>query len=213
GGRPIDAVPIDLVVHAGKERREFPTFNDALSAYVASLPLKATASEDATATLRHRIEQLREGLVSLREEAMAMEAKALFLYNHFPLFDELLKAVREGRELDHVQVKGIDKEHSTVAVAIGDFDALTLDYRKDLNDGDRYAHADVHGAPSVVVKEGAKAGDATMREACEFALAYSKAWPAGMTSGSAFWVLPEQVSKQAESGEFLPKGGFVVRGK
>jgi len=300
GGRPIDAVPIDLVVHAGKERREFPTFNDALSAYVASLPLKATASEDATATLRHRIEQLREGLVSLREEAMAMEAKALFLYNHFPLFDELLKAVREGRELDHVQVKGIDKEHSTVAVAIGDFDALTLDYRKDVNananalyearrealrkaerieetiasaeeeiraaqkkairaakrptrkptrrfwfeayrwtfssegflilggrdaktndslvrkhlkDGDRYAHADVHGAPSVVVKEGAKAGDATMREACEFALAYSKAWPAGMTSGSAFWVLPEQVSKQAESGEFLPKGGFVVRGK
>ena len=63
------------------------------------------------------------------------------------------------------------------------------------------------------VKEGSKAGEPTLREACEFALLYSKAWPAGLSSGSAFWVTPEQVSKQAESGEFLPRGGFVVRGK
>src|SRR5206468_3466056 len=92
-------------------------------------------------------------------------------------------------------------------------DAKTNDslVRKHLKEGDRYAHADVHGAPSVVVKEGSKAGEATLREACELALVYSKAWPAGLSSGSAFWVLPEQVSKQAESGEFLPRGGSVVR--
>src|SRR5439155_23985470 len=100
-------------------------------------------------------------------------------------------------------------------VLSGGRDAKTTDslVRKYLKEGDRYSHADVHGAPSVVVKEGSKAGDATLREACEFALAYSKAWPAGMTSGSAFWVLPEQVSKQAESGEFLPMREFLVRGE
>jgi hypothetical protein len=64
-----------------------------------------------------------------------------------------------------------------------------------------------------VVKEGSQAGEATLREACEFALVYSKAWSAGIASGSAYWVLPEQVSKQAESGEFLPRGAFVIRGK
>jgi hypothetical protein len=63
------------------------------------------------------------------------------------------------------------------------------------------------------VKEGSRATDVTLREACEFALAYSKAWSAGLASGSAYWVLPEQVSKQAESGEFLPRGAFVIRGK
>jgi hypothetical protein len=52
-----------------------------------------------------------------------------------------------------------------------------------------------------------------LREACEFALLYSKAWSAGLASGSAYWVLPEQVSKQAESGEFLPRGAFVIRGR
>ena len=300
GGKPIDAVPIDLLLHAGRERREFPTFNDAFSAYIASIAVEPAARDDATATLRHRVAQLKENIDSLRSEAMAAEAKALFLYNHFPLFEELLKAVREEKPFGEVQIKGVDKEKGTVTVAVGDFEAIELDYRKDVNananvlyearrealrkaeriveairaaedeirtaekkavraakrprvkptkrlwfeayrwclssegflilggrdaktndalvrkhlkEGDRYAHADVHGAPSVVVKDGAKAGEATLREACEFALIYSKAWPAGLSGGSAFWVLPEQVSKQAESGEFLPRGGFVVRGK
>ena len=94
-------------------------------------------------------------------------------------------------------------------------DARTNDQlvKKHLKEGDRYAHADLHGAPSTVVKEGSKAGEPTLQEACELALAYSKAWSAGIASGSAYWVLPEQVSKQAESGEFLPRGAFVIRGK
>src|SRR5207244_11068562 len=95
----------------------------------------------------------------------------------------------------------------------GGRDARTNDQlvKKHLKEGDRYAHADVHGAPSTVIKDGAKANDVTLREACEFALAYSKAWSSGLSSGSAYWVLPEQVSKQAESGEFLPRGAFVIR--
>src|SRR5437899_2382396 len=98
---------------------------------------------------------------------------------------------------------------------LGGRDARTNDQlvKKHLKEGDRYAHADVHGAPSTLIKEGARASDVTLREACEFALAYSKAWSAGLASGSAYWVLPEQVSKQAESGEFLPRGAFVSRGK
>lgn len=98
---------------------------------------------------------------------------------------------------------------------LGGRDARSNDQlvKKHLKDGDRYAHADVHGAPSTVVKEGSRASEATLREACEFALAYSKAWSAGLAGGSAYWVLPEQVSKQAESGEYLPRGAFVIRGK
>src|SRR2546422_356839 len=98
---------------------------------------------------------------------------------------------------------------------LGGRDARTNDQlvKKHLKEGDRYAHADVHGAPSTVAKDGAGATEVTLREACEFALAYSKAWSAGLASGSAYWVLPEQVSKQAESGEFLPRGAFIIRGK
>jgi len=100
-------------------------------------------------------------------------------------------------------------------LVIGGRDAKTNDavVKKHLKEGDRYAHADIHGAPSCVIKEGSKAGEATLREACAFSLCHSKAWSAGLASGSAYWVLPEQVSKQAESGEHLPRGAFMIRGK
>lgn len=84
--------------------------------------------------------------------------------------------------------------------------------RKHLEARDRYVHAEIPGAPSVVVKEGAEAGEATLREACRFALVHSKAWQLGLGSGSAYWVTPEQVSKTAQSGEYLRTGSFVIRG-
>jgi hypothetical protein len=55
--------------------------------------------------------------------------------------------------------------------------------------------------------------EVTLREAAIFSLAMSKAWNAGIGSGSAYWVTPEQVSKTPQSGEFLPRGAWVVRGK
>ncbi len=90
--------------------------------------------------------------------------------------------------------------------------------KKYLKAGDRYIHADVHGAPSCVVKAADAEGnelpisEKTLEEACQFALSYSKAWNQ-FAGGSAYWVNPEQVSKTPESGEYLPRGAFVIRGK
>ncbi len=300
-GHAVDATPVDLVQHAGAERQEFSTFNAALSHYLAVAEPAAAQVDEIASKYERRIAQQEETLKGLREDVVRLEAQALFLYGHYAVFDELLKAIREGKDPpENAQVKAVDRKERTVTVAIADFDAIVLAYEKDvtanaqalydrrreaqlklqrvqeaieatrkemetarkkavkvakrprlkgtkamwfdayrwtlssegflilggrdartndqlvkrhLKDGDRYAHADLHGAPSTVVKEGSQAGDATLREACEFALVYSKAWSAGLASGSAYWVLPEQVSKQAESGEFLPRGAFVIRGK
>ncbi len=94
-------------------------------------------------------------------------------------------------------------------------DAHTNDnvVKKHLKDGDLYAHADVHGAPSVIVKEGAKASEQELRESCQFALAQSKSWIAALSEGTAFWVYPDQVSKTPNPGEFVPRGAFIIRGK
>jgi hypothetical protein len=94
-------------------------------------------------------------------------------------------------------------------------DARTNDQvvKKHLTSADRYAHADVHGAPSVVIKEGSSATEDELAEACAFALAHSKAWNAGIREGSAYWVLPDQVSKTPEAGEFVPRGAFIIRGR
>jgi len=91
--------------------------------------------------------------------------------------------------------------------------------KKHLTAGDRYIHADVHGAPSIVVKATDPSGkpleisEGTLQEACHFAVCFSKAWSGMLGSGEAYWVTPEQVSTTAQSGEFVPRGGFMIRGK
>jgi predicted ribosome quality control (RQC) complex YloA/Tae2 family protein len=85
--------------------------------------------------------------------------------------------------------------------------------RKHLKDGDLYVHADIHGAPSCILKGGAAAEDDDRHQACAFAAIYSKAWTSGLGSVPAYWVTPDQVSRTPESGEYLPKGAFIVRGK
>ncbi|HLH85682.1 MAG TPA: NFACT RNA binding domain-containing protein, partial [Thermoplasmataceae archaeon] len=87
--------------------------------------------------------------------------------------------------------------------------------KKHLGQRDFYIHADVYGAPSTILKSSDKGtpSEISFREACQFAVSFSRAWAAGMTSASAYWVLPSQVSKTPESGEFVSTGSWIVRGK
>jgi predicted ribosome quality control (RQC) complex YloA/Tae2 family protein len=104
----------------------------------------------------------------------------------------------------------------TLIVAGRDAGTNDVVVKKYLKPGDRYAHADIHGAPSVVVKRSEGEGEvsqAALGEACAFAAMMSRAWASGSGDASAFWVTPEQVSKTPESGESLGRGAFVVRGK
>ncbi|AMM55029.1 ribosome rescue protein RqcH [Pyrococcus kukulkanii] len=100
-------------------------------------------------------------------------------------------------------------------LVIGGKDATTNEIvvKKYMNENDLYCHADIWGAPHVIVKNGQKAGDKTIFEACQFAVSMSRAWNEGLASGDAYWVYPNQVSKQAPAGEYLPKGAFMIYGK
>ena len=86
--------------------------------------------------------------------------------------------------------------------------------RRYLEDKDLYVHADVHGAPSAVIKTGGRDIDeGSIRQACAFALMHSKLWSSGTTAGDVYWVRADQVTKSPTSGEFIPTGAFVIRGK
>ena len=83
-------------------------------------------------------------------------------------------------------------------------------------------HTQMEGAPFTVIKIGnnKKLEELTdeereflLSETAKFAVSHSKAWKLGLGSADVYWVKPEQISKTAESGEYLKKGAFMVRGK
>ena len=85
--------------------------------------------------------------------------------------------------------------------------------KKYLEPNDIYLHADIHGASSTAIKlNGDDVNDNLLKESGEFAASFSSAWSMGFTSQDVFWVNPDQVTKTPESGEFLAKGSFVIRG-
>jgi len=86
--------------------------------------------------------------------------------------------------------------------------------RKHLKDDDIFLHADIHGAPATILKvEGSKPSSRDIEEAALLAAVYSKAWKLGLHVVDVFWVYGKQVSKSPPSGEYLPKGAFMVYGK
>ncbi len=86
--------------------------------------------------------------------------------------------------------------------------------KKYLEKRDIFFHTHVSGSPAVVIKtEGKEVPKTTLAEAAQFTVSYSGIWKSGQAGGDCYWVLPEQVSKTPESGEYVPKGAFVIRGK
>lgn len=93
--------------------------------------------------------------------------------------------------------------------------------KKYMESGDLFFHAQAHGAPVTILKatgpsEAARDVDIPERsreEAAQFAVSYSSVWKDGHYSGDVYMATPDQVSKTPESGEFIEKGSFVIRGE
>ncbi|WP_297065701.1 ribosome rescue protein RqcH [Thermococcus sp.] len=135
------------------------------------------------------------------------------------LIEEEMKKELNVRKIERRRKKWFEKFRWFISsegfLVLAGKDASTNEtlVKKHMTENDLYCHADVYGAPHVVIKEGQKAGEKTIFEACQFAVSMSRAWSQGLYSADAYWAYPEQVTKQAPSGEYLGKGAFMVYGK
>ncbi len=113
--------------------------------------------------------------------------------------------------------------------------------KKHLSNEDMYLHADLHGAPSCSLRssqgfaleerrpahlppdipayrlvdklEDTDLTKDKLQQAAVLALSWSRAWNGGGAHGTVYSVKPAQVSKSAQTGEFVGKGAFVIRGQ
>ncbi|WP_440957015.1 ribosome rescue protein RqcH [Methanosarcina sp. Mfa9] len=101
-------------------------------------------------------------------------------------------------------------------LVVGGRDADTNEdiFKKYMEKRDIVFHTQTPGAPLTVIKTGGKeVPETTLQETAQFAVSYSSLWKAGHFSGDCYWIKSEQVTKTPESGEYLKKGAFVIRGE
>ncbi|MFB6146930.1 MAG: ribosome rescue protein RqcH [Halobacteriaceae archaeon] len=191
---------------------------------------------DRLYTEAKEIEQKREGaeaaLAETREELAALRARK---ENWTPPDDDETADDGQGESRDWLAEPSIPVRqtehwyerfrwfHTTDGfLVIGGRDADDNEeiVEKYLEPHDRFLHAQAHGGPATVLKtadpsEPNRPTDvpaASMAQAATFAVSNSSVWKDGKYSGDVYAVDADQVSKTAESGEYLAKGGFAIRG-
>jgi len=117
--------------------------------------------------------------------------------------------------------KWFEKYHWTITsngfLIIGGKDIRSNDEiaKKRLQKNDLFFHADVQGAPyTILVRESSdlEITDEEIKVAAQLAASYSSAWKAGYGAIDVYYVPGENVGFTAPSGEYIPKGGIIVRG-
>ncbi len=134
------------------------------------------------------------------------------------------KQVRLVKEAQQPLVKRRKKEwyekfrwfHSSDGfLVIGGRDATTNEIivKKQMDPDDIIFHAEIVGAPFVLIKTERKTvPEQTINEAAQLAASYSRAWKELFSVVNVYWVNPDQVSKSPPSGQSLKKGAFMIRG-
>jgi len=74
-------------------------------------------------------------------------------------------------------------------------------------------HAEIHGSPFTILKGGVDADSDELIDAATITASYSNAWKHGLSYVPVYYVKPEQISKEAPSGQYLKKGSFMIYGE
>lgn len=101
-------------------------------------------------------------------------------------------------------------------LCVGGRDATTNEelVKRHMENDDLFFHTETPGAPVVLLKtEGRPVPERSLHEAAQFAAAYSSLWKHGFAEADCYSVAATQVSKTPESGEYIKKGSFIVRGR
>ncbi|MFO1534989.1 MAG: ribosome rescue protein RqcH [Thermoplasmatota archaeon] len=179
--------------------------------------LRLTVQENAEACYaaakkaRSRREGADKALQDARERLREVEERGLDAFGAAPA-----KVERVSRHFWFESYRWTVTPHGLVAVGGRNASQNDAVVKKYLRDGDRYVHAEIHGAPSIVVRpaEGTvpEIPPDDLRAACHFAVAASRAWRQG-GAATAYWVNASQVSKTPRSGEYVPRGAWIIHGK
>ncbi len=191
--------------------------------YEKTVDQNASEAFEKAKTARKKIERVKETIAEF--EKKAVKAKA----NEATEFDSSFKKLEHHKKLWFEKFKWTITSEGFLVIGGRDATTNEIIIKKHTQPGDLVFHTDMAGSPFVVIKKDSaqdvqgllgkdftpakEIGEASIQDAANFTLIHSRAWKQGLTSTDVFYVQPSQVTKEANAGESLSRGSFVIRGK
>ena len=178
-----------------KFESSIPKFSSLLFSRAKELERGAINIDKASEELRLRVEKLQNQTQKIHEKIQFSKLESKQWYERYRWF-----VTSDG----YLVIGGRDASSNSAII------------RKYMTDNDIIFHAEIHGSPFFLVKNvnnQEKQDSGYVEEAAQATVSFSRAWKDGLSSGDAYWVFPNQVKKGAPTGQFLPKGSFVIEGK
>ena len=186
---------VDLLNERIKLESNIPKFSSLLFSRAKELERGATNIDKASDELKSRIEKLQGQTQKIHEKIQFSTLESKQWYERYRWF-----LTTDGK----LVIGGRDASSNSAVI------------RKHMTENDIVFHAEIHGSPFFLVKDAKNRDNETpnyIDETAQATVSFSRAWKDGLSSGDAYWVFPNQVKKGAPTGQFLPKGSFVIEGK
>lgn len=178
-----------------KLESSIPKFSSQLFSRAKELERGAGNIDKASEELRSRIEKLQGQTQKIHEKIQFNALESKQWYERYRWF-----VTTDG----HLVIGGRDASSNSAVI------------RKHMTEDDIVFHAEIHGSPFFLIKNARNQDNENtnlIEETAQATVSFSRAWKDGLSSGDAYWVFPNQVKKGAPTGQFLPKGSFVIEGK
>ncbi len=123
--------------------------------------------------------------------------------------------IKKPKKKWYEKFRWFESSDGFLVIAGRDATSNEIVFKKYLESNDLAFHTIFPGSPLTVIKnqENKIIPKTTIQEAAIFTACFSKAWKETWGVVDVFFVNPSQVSKSPPSGEFLPKGSFMITGK
>jgi len=184
---------LDLFNERVKLEASIPRFSSLLFSRAKELERGATNIDKASEELKSRIERIQNQTQKIHEKIQFNMLESKHWYERYRWF-----VTTDG----HLVIGGRDASSNSAVI------------RKHMTENDIVFHAEIHGSPFFLVKDARNQENGNfVDETAQATVSFSRAWKDGLSSGDAYWVFPNQVKKGAPTGQYLPKGSFVIEGK
>jgi predicted ribosome quality control (RQC) complex YloA/Tae2 family protein len=179
------------------------------------VPIGESTLARISSSLFVRAKELERGCISIEDAKAKLNAQLEKLKSQtIAIQDKIVMKTQTTKEW-YERYRWFNTNEGLLAIGGRDASSNSAIIRKYLTDNDIVFHADIHGSPFFILKDAKQASEinSSLMEVAQATVSFSRAWKDGLSSADAYWVEPSQIKKGAPTGQFLPKGSFVIEGR